>query len=65
MDIILLQTMDKLGDKHDVVSVKPGYGRNYLIPQGFAVIANAANRKKLEKLIEEEKANENALLCTS
>jgi len=60
MDIILLQTMDKLGDKHDVVSVKPGYGRNYLIPQGFAVIANATNRKKLEKLIEEEKANENA-----
>lgn len=60
MDIILLQSLDNLGDKHEVVSVKPGYGRNYLIPQGFAVIANAANRKKLEKLVEEEKAKENA-----
>lgn len=60
MDIILLQTMDTLGDKHDVVSVKPGYARNFLIPKGFAVIANASNRKKLEKLIEEERAKENA-----
>jgi len=60
MDIILLQSIDTLGDKHDIVNVKPGYGRNYLIPQGFAVIANASNRKKLETLIEEEKAKENA-----
>ncbi|MBP7644269.1 MAG: 50S ribosomal protein L9, partial [Saprospiraceae bacterium] len=30
MDIILLKNIDKLGDKHDIVSVKPGYGRNYL-----------------------------------
>ncbi len=60
MEIILLQNIDTLGDKHDIVSVKPGYGRNYLIPQGFAVIANASNKKKLEKLIEEERAKENA-----
>jgi large subunit ribosomal protein L9 len=60
MDIILLQTLDNLGDKHDVVSVKPGYARNYLIPQGFAVIANATNKGKLETLVQEEKAKENA-----
>ena len=60
MDIILLQTIDTLGDKHDIVSVKPGYGRNYLISQGFAVLANASNRKKLETLIEEERIKENA-----
>lgn len=60
MDIILLQTIDTLGDKHEIVSVKPGYGRNFLIPQGFAVIANDTNRQKLDKLIEEEKAKENA-----
>ena len=60
MEIILLQSINTLGDKHDVISVKPGYGRNYLIPKGFAVIANATNRAKLEKLIEEEKAKENA-----
>lgn len=59
MDIILLQNVSNLGDKHDVVSVKPGYGRNYLIPQGYGVIANATNKKKLEKIIEEYKAAEN------
>ena len=60
MDIILLQNLTVLGDKHDVVSVKPGYARNYLIPQGLAVIANDSNMKKLEKLKEEERAKENA-----
>ena len=59
MDIILLQNVSNLGDKHDIVTVKPGYGRNYLIPQGYGVIANATNKKKLEKIIEEYKAAEN------
>ncbi len=62
MDIILLKDMDKLGDKHSVVSVKPGYGRNYLIPQGVGVVANANNRKKLDNLIAEEEAKEAARL---
>jgi large subunit ribosomal protein L9 len=62
MDIILLKDMDKLGDKHEIVKVKPGYGRNYLIPQGLAVNANAANRKKLDSLIAEEDAKELARL---
>jgi len=60
MNIILLQSVDNLGYKHDVVKVKPGYGRNFLIPQGFGVIANATNMKKLDKLIAEEQAKENA-----
>ncbi len=50
MDIILLQEVDKLGDKHEIVTVKPGYARNYLIPQGMALIANSTNRRKLEEL---------------
>lgn len=62
MDIILLKDMDNLGDKHRVVSVKPGYGRNYLIPQGVGVVANASNRKKLDTLIAEEEAKEAARL---
>ncbi len=62
MDIILLKDMDKLGDKHSVVSVKPGYGRNYLIPQGVGVVANAVNRKKLDTLIADEEARESARL---
>jgi large subunit ribosomal protein L9 len=62
MDIILLKDIEKLGDKHTIVSVKPGYGRNYLIPQGVGVVANATNKKKLESLIAEEDAKESARL---
>jgi large subunit ribosomal protein L9 len=62
MEIILLKDIDKLGDKHDIVKVKPGYGRNYLIPQGLAVNANAVNRKKLDGIIAEEEAKEAARL---
>lgn len=62
MDIILLKDIDKLGYKHDVVSVKNGYGRNYLIPQGLGVIANPANMKKLENILAEEEAKEAARL---
>ncbi len=60
MDIILLKDLDNVGYKHDVVKVKNGYGRNYLIPQGMAVIANATNRKKLEGLKAEEASKEAA-----
>ncbi|MBK8347275.1 MAG: 50S ribosomal protein L9 [Saprospiraceae bacterium] len=62
MEIILLKDIDTLGDKHDIVKVKPGYGRNYLIPQGLAVNANAVNRKKREVIIAEEDAKETARL---
>ncbi|MFK7808953.1 MAG: 50S ribosomal protein L9 [Saprospiraceae bacterium] len=58
MEIILLQNIAKVGDKHELVTVKNGYGRNYLIPQGMAIIANAANRKKLDDLKSEEEAKE-------
>ncbi len=60
MEIILLENLVNLGDKHDIVNVKPGYGRNYLIPKGFGVIANATNKSKLDKLKEEENKKENA-----
>lgn len=45
MYIILKQDFPGLGQKDAIVQVKPGYGRNYLIPKGFAVVANASNRK--------------------
>ncbi len=60
MEVILLNDVDHLGYKHDRVAVKNGYGRNYLIPQGLAVIANAANLGKLDKLIAAEEAKEAA-----
>jgi large subunit ribosomal protein L9 len=45
MEIILLQDVNKLGQKDDIVKVKPGYGRNYLIPRGYAVAATASVKK--------------------
>lgn len=45
MDIILKKDIKRLGYKHDVVAVKAGYARNYLIPQGIAMIATPSNRK--------------------
>ena len=45
MEIILKTDIAGLGYKNDTVTVKPGYGRNYLIPQGFAVMATASNKK--------------------
>jgi len=47
MELILKEDIAGLGYKNDVVKVKPGYGRNYLIPQGFAIIANESNKKVL------------------
>ncbi len=48
MEIILLERVEKLGQMGDVVSVKPGYARNYLLPQGKALRANKGNREKFE-----------------
>ena len=62
MDIILLADIDRLGDKHSIVTVKNGYGRNYLIPKGLALIANSQNRKKLEEIIAKEEAERAARL---
>lgn len=60
MELILLKDIDKLGYKNEVVTVKNGYGRNYLIPQGIAVIANATNREKLDKILADIEAKEAA-----
>ena len=58
MDIILLKDLDKVGDKFDVVKVKNGYGRNYLIPQGLALIANDTNMRRLADFRKREAAKE-------
>jgi len=61
MDLILIEKVQNLGDLGDKVSVKPGYGRNYLVPTGKAMRATAANiaefearREELEKLAREK-----------
>ena len=48
MELILTHDVENLGDAGDVVSVKPGYGRNYLLPKGLAVLATSRNKAKLE-----------------
>ena len=53
MEIILKTDIKGLGYKNDLVSVKPGYGRNYLIPQGFAVLATGSNKKILAEDIKQ------------
>lgn len=53
MDVILKTDIKGLGYKNDLVEVKPGYGRNYLIPQGFAVLATASNKRVLEENIKQ------------
>lgn len=49
MNVILLDKVENLGDIGDLVTVKPGYGRNFLIPQGKAALATRANMKEVEE----------------
>ncbi|MDA8160733.1 MAG: 50S ribosomal protein L9 [Desulfobacteraceae bacterium] len=48
MQLILKQNVDNLGEEGDVVKVKPGYGRNFLMPQGLAISASKGNLARLE-----------------
>ncbi len=54
MEVILLKNVDKVGRKFEIVKVKDGYGRNYLIPQGLAIVANERNRSQLESFKRQE-----------
>lgn len=47
MELILKQDVQNLGFKDDIVTVKPGYGRNYLIPQGLATVATPTAKKSI------------------
>jgi large subunit ribosomal protein L9 len=51
MEIILKQDVSGLGYKNDTVKVKPGYGRNFLIPTGVAIIANDSNKRLIAENI--------------
>lgn len=53
MEIILKTDIKGLGYKNDLVDVKPGYGRNFLIPQGFAILATGSNKKVLAENIKQ------------
>lgn len=52
MNVILLESVYKLGDPGELVKVRPGYARNYLVPQGLAVPATRANQARLDAMLE-------------
>lgn len=60
MKLILQETVDNLGEPGDLIDVKNGYGRNYLLPQGLAVIATPANERRIEELKAKRREREEA-----
>ncbi|MGP8216060.1 MAG: 50S ribosomal protein L9 [Bacteroidia bacterium] len=65
MEIILTKDVENLGSQHELVKVRPGYARNFLIPRGLAQVATESNRKALAELLKqrahkEEKAKTSA-----
>jgi len=63
MDIILIQDVDNLGGKNEVVKVKNGYARNYLIPQKFAIEASPSNLKQLAERVKVQSKKEAGMLA--
>ncbi len=54
----MLQDVEKVGDKHEVIEVKDGFGRNYLLPRGLAIVGNKSNMGRLNEMIRRENAQE-------
>ncbi len=63
MQVILIQDVDNLGQKNELVNVKNGYARNFLIPQKFAVEASTSNLKQLQERLKVQKVKEEKLLA--
>jgi len=61
MQVILKQDVSKLGFKNDVVKVRPGYGRNFLIPRGVATLATDGNLKALTEVKKQQSFKEEKL----
>jgi large subunit ribosomal protein L9 len=63
MEVILIQDVNTLGGKNEVVRVKNGYARNFLIPQKFAIEASPSNLKQLNERLKVHKKKEDAMLA--
>lgn len=63
MQIILIQDVDNLGAIHEVVKVRNGYARNYLIPQKMAIEASPSNMKQLEERMKQLRKKEEKMLA--
>ena len=62
MEIILLQSVEHVGEKNEIVQVKSGYGRNYLIPKGLAMVANKSNKKHALEIQKQQSAKATKVL---
>lgn len=62
MEIILKQDVENVGFKDDIVIVKNGYGRNYLIPQGLAILATSSAKKQLAEILKQRAFKEEKLI---
>ena len=65
MEIILKKDVENLGLEFDTVNVKPGYARNYLLPQGLALLATPKNKANLEATLEARKEEEAKLIANA
>ena len=63
MEIILIQDVDNLGAKNEVVKVRNGYARNYLLPRQLAVESSPSNKKQLEERMKQVKKKEDKMLA--
>lgn len=63
MEVILKKNVDNLGYVNEIVTVKPGYGRNFLIPQGYAVLATASAKKAHEEIMKQKAHKESKVLA--
>ncbi len=63
MEIILIQDVDNLGGKNELVKVRNGYARNFLIPRGMAQEASPSNRKQLGERMKQVKKKEDKMLA--
>lgn len=63
MEVILIQDVDNLGAANEVVKVRNGYARNYLIPQKIALEANPTNLKQLEERMKQVRKKEDKMLA--
>ena len=63
MEVILKTNIEKLGAKDEVVNVKPGYARNYLIPRGYAIVATESARKMLAENLKQRSHKETKILA--
>jgi large subunit ribosomal protein L9 len=62
MEVILKKNVDNLGYVNEIVTVKPGYGRNFLIPQGYAVLATSSAKKAHAEVMKQKAHKESKIL---